>query len=220
MSRTKHKVMGLVCGMLLAPLVGCGNGGDGAGSGEAVSLDRVVTLADEVRKGGADSCPLPYDAGKAGEAAGLDQEIQAGAAGAEADDPVASAGGGKTTDPQSAWAGKTGAYIMCFYHVGSENLEIYTVGTEEGNAVYVMAPRMQSAGSMGVEELKAGSEKAAKAELGEAVPSRSGNVVTVRLDSGGKGDVALMLSAGENGKTSLKPQQVLDLARAFAAQAK
>lgn len=221
MSRSKHGVLGLVCAVpvLLATLTGCGND-EGANSGGALSLDRLTQVAEGVGKDGAESCPLPYDAGKASDAVGLRQDIAPGGAGAEADEPVATAEGGKTTDPQSVWAGKAGALITCSYHVGGEDLEIFTIGTAEGRGAYALAPTIQSAGSMGQDELKAYTEKAATAKPGEAVPSESGNVVTVRLDAGGKGDVALVLTAGEDGKTSLQSKEVVELATTFAAQAK
>ncbi|MFJ3580627.1 hypothetical protein ACIPPS_00080 [Streptomyces sp. NPDC090127] len=220
MIRTKKTALGGAASavLLAAALVGCASD-EGAGVG-ALSLERLALIADELGKDGAKECPLPYDAGKAGEAAGLDQSILAGAAGAEATDPSATADGGTVTDPRSVFAGKTGAFITCSYQVGGEDLNIYTVGTEEGNAVYAMAPRMQYDGSMGPDELTVNIEKGAKAELGKAVQSKSGNVVTVRLDPDGKGDIALMLAAGDSGETSLEPQQVLRLAEAFAAQAK
>lgn len=204
--------------LVLSTLVACG--GDGAGASGSLSLDKLVTLSDEVGKDGADKCPLPYDVAEAADEARLSEGIEPGAAGAETDVPAATAEGGKTTDPQSPWAGKAGAWITCSYHVGTEDLDIHTAGTEGGRATNLLLPRAQSAGGMSIDELKLYSEKAAKTKPGEAVPNKSGNVVTVRLDSGGKGEVALLLTVGESGKSTLKPQQVLELARAFAAQAK
>ncbi|MGW0468725.1 hypothetical protein ACWDX6_26235 [Streptomyces sp. NPDC003027] len=203
---------------VLSTLVGCGSGGPDTGG--SLSLDRSITLAEETGKDGANSCPLPYDVGKAAEAAELDETIEPGAAGAEADEPVATAEGGRRTDPQSPWAGKAGAWITCSYHVGGEDLDIHTAGTEAGSAVNFLLPTTQHASGMSVEELKSYHEKTAKAKPGEAVPSKGGNVVTVRLDSGGKGDVALLLTVGESDKSTLKPEQVLELARTFATQAK
>ncbi|MGW2205322.1 hypothetical protein [Streptomyces sp. NPDC001774] len=218
MIRAKHAALGAVSAVLLTALVGCA-GDDGADAG-AVSLDRLVTLAEEVGEDGAAKCPLPYDVAKGGDSAKLSENIEPGNGGSDADAPVATAEGGKTTDPQSPWRGTTGALVTCSYHMGEERLEIHTIGAEQGSGIYALAPVIQSAGSMGVDELKSYTEKGAKAKTGEAVPSKSGNVVTVRLDAGGKGDVALVLTSGESGKTSLKPDQVVELARTFAAQAK
>ncbi|MGW7434314.1 hypothetical protein ACWGIN_32885 [Streptomyces sp. NPDC054861] len=218
MMRGRHAAAGTLGVVLLAALVGCG--GTDAGGGGSLSVDRVITLAEGVGKDGADACPVPYDAGKAADAAKVEEAIEPGAAGAEAGEPVATAEGGKTTDPQSAWAGKGGALVTCSYHVGKEDLKVLTVGAEAGNSVNIMLPTIQMAGGMSVDEVKRYAEAATQAETGEAVPSQGGNVVLVRLDSGGKGDVAMTLTTGESGKTSLKPEQVLELARTFAAQAK
>ncbi|MEU6988609.1 hypothetical protein ABZ946_35270 [Streptomyces sp. NPDC046324] len=218
MTHTKRAIAAAAGAVMLATLVACG--GDGSDAGGSLSVDRLVTLAEEVGKDGADSCPVPYDAGKAGESAKLGESIEPGHATSDAASPVATAEGGRTTDPQSVWQGKTGALISCSYHVGEEKLEIHTIGTEEGSGIYALAPVIQSAGSMGVDELKSYTEEGAKAKTGAAVPSKSGNVVTVRLDAEGKGDVALVMTSGESGETSLKPEQVVELAKTFAAQAK
>ncbi|MEU9999584.1 hypothetical protein [Streptomyces sp. NPDC050848] len=205
--------------VLVAALAGCGGGG-GADAGGSLGVDRVVELAEGVGKDGADTCPIPYDAGRAAEAAKVGEGIEAGAAGAEAGKPMATGEGAKTTDPQSAFAGKAGGLISCSYHVGGEDLTILTVGKEAGSATNYLLPTAQYAGDMSVEDVKAFSEKAADAKFGEPVASKGGNVVTVRLDSGGKGEVALLLTVGEDDKSALKAEQVLELARTFAAQAK
>ncbi|MFB9557664.1 hypothetical protein [Streptomyces roseoviridis] len=213
----KHKIAVVAGTAVLSTLVACGGGG--AGAGGPLSVDRLVTLSEEVGKDGAENCPLPYDVEKAAEAAKVGEKIQPGAADAGADDPVATAEGGKKTDPQSPFAGKPGAWVTCSYHVGDESLVIHTAGTEAGSVVNLLLPTTQSASGMSVDEVTAYHQKADKAKPGEAVPTKGGNVVTVRLDSGGKGDVALLLTVGEDDKSKLKPEQVLDLARTFAAQA-
>ncbi|MET9955486.1 hypothetical protein ABZ135_28620 [Streptomyces sp. NPDC006339] len=216
----KHTALGAASAVLLATLVGCG--GDGGGAGGSLSVDRLITLAEEVGKDGADNCPLPYDVKEAAEAAKVGERIQLGAADAEADDPVATAEGSRTTDAnaQSPWGSKPGAWITCSYHVGDESLVVHTAGTEAGSVVNLLLPTTQSASGMSIDEVRAYQEKADKAKPGEPVPTSGGNVITVRLDSGGKGDVALLLTVGENDKSKLKPEQVLELARTFADQAK
>ncbi|MEW1901118.1 hypothetical protein [Streptomyces sp. NPDC086147] len=218
MIHVKHIARSAAGAALLLVLAGCGSGGEEAGG--ALSVDRVVEVAEKSGKEGADTCPLPYDAGAAAEAAKLDRSVEPGAAGAEADEPVAIAEGGRTTDPQSPWAGKPGALISCSYHLDGEDLKVRTGAVSEGSAVYLQAPVIQAAGGMDLSALKAYTVKGAEAKPGEAVQSGDGNVVTVRLDSGGKGDVALVLTVGDSGKTSLERGQVLALARAFASQAK
>ncbi|MGW6569630.1 hypothetical protein [Streptomyces sp. NPDC054975] len=219
MIRAKHATTAAASAVLLATLVGCGSG-EGADAGGSLSVDRVIELAEGIGKDGADACPIAYDADKAADAAKVGEGIGAGAAGSEAGEPMATGEGAKTTDPQSPFAGKAGGIITCSYHVGGEDLTVHTVGTEAGSATNHLLPTAQSAGDMPLEELKTYGEKAFKAKPGEAVASKGGNVVTVRLDSGGKGDVALLLTVGEDGKSALKPDQVLELARSFAAQAK
>ncbi|MFJ9807204.1 hypothetical protein ACIRTB_03055 [Streptomyces sp. NPDC101158] len=209
---------GLLGVVVVAGLVGCGSGGTDAGG--SLSLDRLVETAEKVGKDGADTCPLPYDPAKAAEAAKLGQDIEPGPAEAGSDKPAATAEGGRTTDPQSPYAGKAGAWVTCSYHVGGEDLVVHAAGAEAGQAVSLMLPTMQAAAGMSVDETKAYWEKTSKAKSGEPVPSTSGNIATVPLGSGDKGDVALLLTAGESGKTSLKPEQVTELAKAFAAQAK
>ncbi|MEU9705743.1 hypothetical protein [Streptomyces sp. NPDC047981] len=219
MIRTKYTALGAVSVALLTTLVGCG-GGSGADAGASLSVDRVIELADGVGKDGADTCPIGYDAGEAAEAAKVGEGIKAGAAGAEAGEPTATAEGGRTTDPQSGWAGKPGGLISCSYHVGGEGLTLLTVGTEAGSATNFLLPTAQNAGDMSVEDVTVFGTKAADAKPGEPVASKGGNVVIVRLDSGGKGEVALLVTVGENDKSALKPDQVLELARTFASQAK
>ncbi|MFC7977855.1 hypothetical protein ACFUT3_21765 [Streptomyces cinereoruber] len=218
MIHVKHTVRSAAGATLLLVLAGCGSGGEEAGG--ALSVDRVVEAAEKSGKDGADTCPLPYDAGAAAKAAKLDGDLRPGAAGAEADEPAATAEGGRTTDAQSPWAGKPGALITCSYHLGGEDLKVRTGAASEGSAVYLQAPVIQAAGGMDSSTLKAYTVKGAEAKPGEAVQSEDGNVVTVRLDSGGEGDVALVLTVGDSGKTSLERGQVLALARAFASQAK
>ncbi|MFJ4338157.1 hypothetical protein [Streptomyces sp. NPDC088915] len=218
MIHVKHTARSAASAVLLLFLAGCGSGGEEAGGD--LSVDRVVEVADEAGEGGTDTCPLPYDAGAAAKAAKLDGDLRPGAAGAEADEPAATAEGGRTTDAQSPWAGKPGALITCSYHLGGEDLKVRTGAVSEGNAVYLQAPVIQAAGGMDPSTLRAYTVKGAGAKAGEAVQSEGGNVVTVRLDSGGKGDLALVLTAGDAGKTSLERGQVLALARAFASQAK
>ncbi|MFD0372897.1 hypothetical protein [Streptomyces sp. NPDC059071] len=222
MIRAKHTTLGATGAVLLAVLVGCGGSSEAGGSGGSLSVDRMIELAEKVGEEGADSCPLPYDAKEAAEAAKVEEAVEpgkAGAAGASADEPVATAEGGKTTPPQSAWAGKAGAWITCSYHVGGEDLKIHTVGTEAGNTANVLLPTAQSAAGMTSDEVQAYWQKTDTAKPGEPVPTKGGNVVTVRLSSGGKSDVALLLTVGEGDKSKLKPEQVLELAKSFAAQA-
>ncbi|MFE0776164.1 hypothetical protein [Streptomyces sp. NPDC058861] len=218
MIHVKHIVRSTTGAALLLVLAGCGSGGSEAGG--ALGVDRVVEVAEKSGGDGAGTCPLPYDAGAAAKAAKLDGELRPGEAGAEADEPAAIAEGGRTTDAQSPWAGKPGALITCSYHLGGEDVKVRTGAASEGSAVYLQAPVIQAAGGMDFPALKAYTVKGAEAKPGEAVQSEGGNVVTVRLDSGGKGDVALVLTAGDSGKTSLERGQVLALARAFASQAK
>ncbi|MER7520855.1 hypothetical protein [Streptomyces sp. NPDC126499] len=213
----KQYVGAAAMAFLLATLVGCG--ATAASSSETLTLDRLTGLRGKVGKDGADSCPIPYDPGKAASIVDLGKGVEPGAPGAEPGDPVATADGGQKTDPQSPWAGKPGAVISCVYHAGDEKLEISTVAVAEGSGVYVLAPLIQYSGGMNPAALQTYTKKAAEAELRKPVQSDGGNVVTVRFRSGDQGDVAMVLTVGEHGKTALEPEKILELATTLAHQA-
>ncbi|MFJ3905959.1 hypothetical protein [Streptomyces sp. NPDC090025] len=218
-------VLAVVLGAGLVGVVGCGGGegGSGAGAG-AMGLDRVIELSERTQKdaksgtGTAADCPLPVDVKAAAGDAGLTAPVEPGGRGAGADEPVAEAEGGRSTDPQSFWGGKPGATISCTYHVGADELVVHVIATEQGSALNGLAPAMQFATGSPVDALRADLDKAMKAERGTAVPTAGGNVVTVRLDPGGKGDVALMVTAGEAGKSAVPGDAIRKLAESLAAQ--
>ncbi|MGW4727537.1 hypothetical protein [Streptomyces sp. NPDC004291] len=205
-------------------LVACGGSGGAdakAGSGGSLTVARVVELAREVGEDGAETCPLPYDVGAAAKAAKLGGTIEpAPPASNTADTPVTAEDGSERPEEGTAWAVNPGALVSCSYRTGGDALEIHTIGGEKQGVVSVMAPVIQRASGMSASELAPYVTAASGKQPGEPVATGSGNVVTVRLDSGGKGDVALVLTVGDSGKTSLERGQVLELARALASQAK
>ncbi|MFD5110032.1 hypothetical protein [Streptomyces cinereoruber] len=203
-------------------LVACGgSGGTDAKAGGSLTVERVVELAREVGEDGAEKCPLPYDVDAIAKAAKLGGTVEpAPPASTTADTPVTAEDGSGQPEEGTAWAVNPGALVSCSYRVGGDALEVHTVGGEKRGVVSLMAPVIQRASGMPAAELAPYVTEASGKQPGEAVATGSGNVVTVRLDSGGKGDVALVLTAGDSGKTSLERGQVLALARAFASQAK
>ncbi|MFC8587909.1 hypothetical protein ACFUGD_25670 [Streptomyces sp. NPDC057217] len=203
-------------------LVACGgSGGADAKAGGSLTVERVVELAREVGKDGAEKCPLPYDVGAAAKAAKLGGTIEpAPPASNTADTPVTAEDGSERPEEGTAWAVNPGALVSCSYRTGGDALEIHTIGGEKQGVVSIMAPVIQRASGMSASELAPYVTGASGKQPGEPVATGSGNVATVRLGSGGKGDVALVLTVGDSGKTSLERGQVLELARALASQAK
>ncbi|MEU8622741.1 hypothetical protein [Streptomyces sp. NPDC048623] len=205
---------------ILAGLVGCQSGGAASGDGTALSVNRLAQLADEVGEDGSDNCPLPYDVKKAAGAVGLGKEIEPGAPDDALGAVVATAENGTQPEKESAWAANPGALVSCMYHSGEDALKIHTIGGEKPGVVSLLAPVMQRDGGMNTTELGPYVEKTKKAAPGEAVQSEGGNVVTVPLSAGDTGNVAIVLTVGNMGKTSLTPEQILELAKTFAGQTK
>ncbi|MER7911402.1 hypothetical protein [Streptomyces sp. NPDC096068] len=202
-------------------LVACGGSRGDAKAGGSLTVERVVELAREVGKDGAEKCPLPYDVGAAAKAAKMDGTIEpAPPASKTADTPVTAEDGSERPEEGTAWAVNPGALVSCSYRTGGDALEIHTIGGKKRGVVSIMAPVIQRASGMSASELAPYVTGASGKQPGEPVATGSGNVVTVRLDSGGEGDVALVLTVGDSGKTSLERGQVLELARTFASQAK
>lgn len=198
----------------VALLTGCQNGEEPLGVAE------LTKTADGVGADGAEKCPLPYDIEKAAEAAGLKESAGPGSSKAGDGEPVATAEGGKKARPGEPLATNPGALVSCTFHIGQEDVEVHTVGTEKPQALSVLAPVINSAARMPVSDLAAYVDGVAKTEHGVPVLTKSGNVASVRLDLDGEGDAALLVSAGADGKTSMSHQQVTELARALGAQAK
>ncbi|WP_370415171.1 hypothetical protein [Streptomyces fradiae] len=203
----------------LVGLVGCQSGESGSGDHDALSVERLALLADGVGKGSSKDCPLPYDVAKAAAKVGLGNDIVPGAPD-DQDAVVATAENGTQPEKDSAWAANPGALVRCTYHVGEDALKIYTIGGRKPGVVSLLVPVMQQAGGMDVSsELAPYVEETKKAAPGEAVQSAGGNVVTVPLSTDDADHVAMVLTVGNMGKTSLKPGQILELAKTFAAQA-
>lgn len=194
----------------------------GCQSGEAdrLSVGGLTEIADDMDPDGADKCPLPYDLEKAAESAGLKGATGPGTGKGDDSEPAATAEGGKKARPGSPLATNPGVLVSCTFHVGEENVRVHTVGTEKPQASSVLVPLIQSETGMSLADLSAYFDEVAKSDRGAPVLTKSGNVASVRLHLDGEGDAALLVSVGADGKTSMKQQQVTELARTLGSQAK
>ncbi|MCC3654655.1 MULTISPECIES: hypothetical protein [Streptomyces] len=196
-----------------ALMTGCQSGG----AATPLSLDGLTETADGMPDDGTDTCPLPYDMGRAAKAAGLDAEAGPGPV-EKSDEPVATAEGGKRAEPGDPLAVNQGVLVSCTFHIGRDDVQVHTAATREGYAVVPLAPVVSRLAAVSSDELIGYIDKAGKAKPGEAVVTGSGNVAAVRLKLDGDGDGVLVVGAGEWGKASLGRKQTGDLTQALADQ--
>ncbi|MEV7088256.1 hypothetical protein AB0O07_20605 [Streptomyces sp. NPDC093085] len=198
-------------------LSGCTSGA------EPVSVKELVRIADEAGPGKngkpaeLDACPLPYDIGKAAEAAGVTAGSGAGGGG---DGPAATVEGGKYAASGDPLDVNPGALVSCAFRLGDEDVEVHTIGTERPSALAVLAPAIQAAAKMRTEDLAAYVDKAAQGAPGTPLVSGSGNVASVPLKDADGGSTGLVVAvAPDAGKTSLSRAQIEGLAKALVSQA-
>ncbi|WP_189969939.1 hypothetical protein [Streptomyces violascens] len=190
-------------------LTGCSQGPDSG----ALSVAWVRERAKATGSSGASTCPVKYDIVAAAKASG--QGGQAGtspggpAATADVDDP--------TADPDSPIRRSEGAVLDCVYRIDAQKLHVYTVGVGKGAALALLAPRVQSDAEMSTAQMKTWLNKAATAERGQPVATPGQSVVSVRLPMDGPGDLALIVSLGQNAKAD---PQLEHLAKELAGQAR
>ncbi|MFF9352152.1 hypothetical protein [Streptomyces sp. NPDC014734] len=215
--------------LVLAFLAGCGErqdgtgaaAGSGGGAGRAgvpLSVDGLVAVADDVGPDGADRCPLPYDMKKAADAAGLSGRVGTGAPDGDAGTRAATAESGHTAEAGGAFAVNPGALVSCLFHLDDEAVEVHTVATEKPRAESALAPVIMSAGRLSPDSVTSYLERTSAGRPGEPVGTDSGGCATVRLKVVGDGDAALLVTAGDAGRTALTARQVDALARALHAQ--
>ncbi|MGW1894431.1 hypothetical protein ACWCP6_29945 [Streptomyces sp. NPDC002004] len=192
----------------LAVLAGC-SGGASDGSAKA----SVSGLRDKARAAakGTRSCPVRYDLAKAADKAGVSATAKAGRVSAELDEKA---------DSDSPLARSKGALLECDYRLGGEPLFVETVAVERGRAVGLMAPHIDMDAGLGIDALKAYLGEVEKADLGTAVITPSGNVASVRIPVDGAGDIALVITFGDNRHTALTGHQVSAMTEELARQAK
>ncbi|MFJ9683879.1 hypothetical protein ACIRP2_38650 [Streptomyces sp. NPDC101194] len=216
--------------LTLALLAGCGkqddwtekdtNGGTGARkSGVPVSVDGLTKAADRVGPDGADRCPLPYDMKKAADAVGLSGRVGTRAASeGDTDAPVATAENERMARPGEGLADNPGALVSCAFHIGDEAVEVHTIATRKPRAESPLAPVIMSAGRLSLDGLTAYLKRTAASAPGEPVVTDSGACAVVRVKPVGAGDAALLVTAGDGGRTGLTAQQMTALTRALYAQ--
>lgn len=183
-----------------------GPGPDG-GSRGPLSVGRIEKMA--ARPGA--NCPVSYDVAAAAKAAGVGKRIRAGTVNGETAD---------RGEPGAPLTLSKGALVSCGYRIGQERVRLFTVGVRKGTAVGVLLPQIQHDAGMTMTELKTYASKAPgeAARRGEPLLTPSGNVASVRLPAEGDGDLALVVSLGED-RTALTKAQVTDLTRKLAHQA-
>ncbi len=190
-------------------LAACGGGG----SPKKLDEPGLAKLAAGVHTGTRD-CPVPYDVAKAADTAGA----KGSARPATGSDAV-SADTAKGAEPDSPLAENGGAILYCSYLIGSETVETSTIGTtKEGAAVPMMLPVVQRDAQLASDGLTAYYKRVRAAKPDTATLTPSGNVAVVNLPAA-SGDLALMVSLGEDGRTSLPADTVRALAEALAHQA-
>lgn len=186
-------------------LTGCSKGSDSG----ALSVAWVKKRAKATGDAGAPKCPVKYDIAAAGKAAGYGDQ-----AGRSPDGPAAT--GESDGPPDSPIRQFDGAVLDCVYRVNAQKLHAYTVGVGKGAAVALLAPRVQNDAKLSTAQMQTWLDTAVKAERGLPVPAPGSTVVSVRLPVAGPGDVALIVSLGDNAKAD---PQLERLAKELAGQA-
>ncbi|MDJ0340975.1 hypothetical protein QMK19_08905 [Streptomyces sp. H10-C2] len=176
----------------------------------------LVKLADAVHAKPATTCPVPYDIAKAAKSAGA-----AGNAVPATGSDTVSADTEHTVGADSPLAQNQGTILYCNYRIGSEPVEVYTVGTgKKGAALPMMLPLIQRDAGMRRDDLAPYVKKLQDAQPRTGTLTPSGNVVSVELPTTGSGDILVVVTvAGEDGRTSLSAGAVQKLAQELAAQA-
>ncbi|MFD9823286.1 hypothetical protein [Streptomyces violascens] len=153
---------------------------------------------------------MKYDIAAAGKDAGYGDQ-----AGPSPDGPAATAD--FDGPPDSPTGRFDGALLDCVYRINSQELHAYTVGVGKGKAVGLLAGPVERDAQMSTAEMRTWIDKAATAERGLPVPTPGHTVVSVRLPVDGQGDVALIVSLGENAKAD---PQLERLTKELAGQAR
>ncbi len=194
-------------------LTGCQGGGGTA----PLSLKGLTETADGIPDGGADSCPLPYDLAAAAKEAGVDAAAGPGSA-RDKDEPAATGEGGKRAKPGETLAENPGALVSCVFHLGDEDVRVHTLATRDPSGVAPLAPVIVSLTASSVDDQLGYLDEVAASDPGEVLVTDSGNVAAVRLEPDGEGHAALLVGAGEAGRTSLDRDTLGDLTEALARQ--
>ncbi|MFD7337900.1 hypothetical protein ACFV98_18130 [Streptomyces violascens] len=192
-------------------LTGCSQGPDSGVLSVAWVKERAK--ATGMGSAGAPKCPVTYDIVAAaktsnhGDQAGTSPDGPA--ATADVDDP--------TADPDSPIHRSDGAVLDCVYRINAQKLHVYTIGAGKGAALALLAPRVQNDAKMSTAQMKTRLDQAATAQRGQPVATLSQSVVSVRLPLDGPGDLALIVSLGQNTKAD---PQLAHLAKELADQAR
>ncbi|MFJ3823031.1 hypothetical protein [Streptomyces nodosus] len=192
----------------LALLVGCSHG-----SSEGSDKLSVSGLRDKARAAAEDAtnCPVHYDVSRAAAKADVTGTAEPGEVSAELDDHA------EKDEPIATFKG---AVLECAYQLAGEPVTVESIAVERGRAVNLMAPKISADAGLGIDPLKTYLDKVAKADLNAPVLTESGNVASIGLPVDGKGDIALVVTFGENQHTRLSSHQVSVMTAELAGQAK
>lgn len=167
--------------------------------------DTSRAAAKETKK-----CPVDYDLDKAAAAAHLSQHAT----------PVSAVASlRENADKDAVVSTMRGTDLECTYRLGTEELTVYTVAVQKGDAVTMLAPVIQMRSQMSSTELGTYLRLVLKTPTGTPVVTPRGNVASVRLRGAGSDTAALVLSCGGDGDTKLTSKQVRTLAGELAGQA-
>ncbi|WP_369200648.1 hypothetical protein [Streptomyces sp. PU-14G] len=206
-----------VAAVVAAVLAACSSYGgtkDDSGGGEEKKPTRSPLSVGTLRKLAAEpgtTCPVPYDVPAALRAAGAEVDrVEPGSVDGELPDGL-----------DTPLARANGALIVCGYRVGAERARLFTVGVARGDAVDVMLPQIQHDARMGRGALRRYAEEVRESEPGDApVVAPGGSVAAARLRTAGGGDLALVVTVGDDGRTRLSRHRVGALTRHLADQAR
>lgn len=188
------------------------------GGAAALSVSGLTKTADALPDKGAAACPLSYDIAKAAKAAGMDGEAGKGSL-EDPDDQVATGEGGKRTVPGDALAENPGALVTCHFHVGREDVDVYTIATEKRPAIAPLAPMVQYFAEVSVEDLSGFLKEAGDAKPGVPVATENGAAAAVRLRLEGEGDAYVLVGIEKPaGAAPSDGKRITALAKALAGQ--
>jgi hypothetical protein len=213
MKRTRVTAIASATAAALLVVSGCGS----ANAGHGLTVSGLHDKARTAQSHTTQSCPLNYNVGEAAKKIGVADPVEpAHDENAVSVETADSAGSG------SALEQAAGTLVECDYQIGSDRVAVYTTGVErtpQFSALGLMMPRIGSDAQLASGALASYFDQAQKAVLGTATVTSSGTVAAVRLPVQGGGDIALVLSAGDQGHAALGADKLKTLAESLAAQA-
>ncbi|MEU1128241.1 hypothetical protein ABZ371_32830, partial [Streptomyces sp. NPDC005899] len=175
----------------------------------------LAATADEVGRGGADTCPVPYDFEEAVSAAGIAGEAGPGPAPGGADEPTATAENGLEAEEGAPFADNPGALVSCWFHIGQRSVEVHLVAARKAGAEVMLAPVVLEAGGEDIDALKAYFRRTGEAAPGRPVLGEAGDYATVGVEAEERGGAALLVTQDDAGGTPVRGEPLSSLSRAL-----